>query len=58
MAEFGSPFPEVVDALAHGLVQRELLDWGGVALRITGVKSVEQPEFAGGACGGVRRRRW
>ncbi|MFC9228449.1 CRISPR-associated endoribonuclease Cas6 [Streptomyces decoyicus] len=52
VVEFGSPLPEVVEALARGFVQRELLDWGGVAFRITGVKAVEQPEFAGG------RARW
>lgn len=46
--EFGSPVPEVVEALALGLRQRELLDWGGVALRITGCSAVEPPEFASG----------
>ncbi|MDT3395294.1 CRISPR-associated endoribonuclease Cas6 [Streptomyces sp. B1866] len=50
--EFGSPLPEVVEALAGGLRQRELLDWGGVALRVTGLTPVEPPECASG------RVRW
>ncbi len=46
--EFGSPVPAIVEALAAGFAERELLDWGGVALRLTGVDVVEPPEFADG----------
>ncbi|WP_399094178.1 CRISPR-associated endoribonuclease Cas6 [Streptomyces sp. BBFR2] len=52
MLEFGSPLPEVVEALGTGLAGRELLDWGGVALRLTGMRAVEPPEFGAG------RVRW
>ncbi|MGW7516396.1 CRISPR-associated endoribonuclease Cas6 [Streptomyces sp. NPDC054796] len=48
VVEFGSPVPEVAEALARGLAERELLDWGGVALRITGVTAVPPPDFARG----------
>jgi CRISPR-associated endoribonuclease Cas6 len=50
--EFGSPLPEVIEALARGLKERELLDWGGVALRLTGLTAVEPPDFTAG------RVRW
>ncbi|MCX4884658.1 CRISPR-associated endoribonuclease Cas6 [Streptomyces sp. NBC_00847] len=46
--EFGSPLPEVTEALARGLKERELLDWGGVALRLTGITTVEPPDFTAG----------
>jgi CRISPR-associated endoribonuclease Cas6 len=46
--EFGSPLLAVVEAWARGLRRRELLDWGGVAMRITGVCLVEPPEFSSG----------
>jgi CRISPR-associated endoribonuclease Cas6 len=46
--EFGSPLLAVVEAWALGLRQRELLDWGGVAMRITGVRPVEPPGFSSG----------
>ncbi|UQA90758.1 CRISPR-associated endoribonuclease Cas6 [Streptomyces halobius] len=52
VVEFGSPVPEVVEALAAGFTSRELLDWGGVAFRLTGVSAVEQPAFSSG------RVRW
>jgi CRISPR-associated endoribonuclease Cas6 len=45
--ELGSPLPEVVEAWALALKQRELIDWGGVALRIVGVAAVDPPDFAG-----------
>jgi len=41
VVEFGSPLPEVVEAWARALRGRELLDWGGVALRLA-------PAFAAG----------
>lgn len=46
--EFGSPLPEVIEAWAAGLRERELLDWGGVAFRLTGVTVVDPPMFADG----------
>ncbi|MGW2397142.1 CRISPR-associated endoribonuclease Cas6 [Kitasatospora sp. NPDC001664] len=48
VVEFGSPVPEIAQALAAGFAERELLDWGGVALRLTGVSVVAPPEFADG----------
>ncbi|MFJ2034125.1 CRISPR-associated endoribonuclease Cas6 [Streptosporangium sp. NPDC087985] len=46
--EFGSPLFEVVTVLAQGVKQRELLDWGGVALRVLKVAAVEPPGFESG----------
>ncbi|MEV0605638.1 CRISPR-associated endoribonuclease Cas6 [Polymorphospora rubra] len=46
--EFGSPLSEVIEAIATGLRQTELLDWGGVAFRLTRVSAVAPPEFADG----------
>jgi CRISPR-associated endoribonuclease Cas6 len=46
--EFGSPVPAVAEALASALATRELLDWGGTALRVLGMHVVESPGFAGG----------
>ncbi|MBB0243217.1 CRISPR-associated endoribonuclease Cas6 [Streptomyces alkaliphilus] len=46
--EIGSPLPEVLEPLARGLAGRELLDWGGVALRVTGLKAGEPPSFDSG----------
>lgn len=48
IVEFGSPLPEVVEAWARALHGRDVLDWGGVALRLNGVTVVEPPEFASG----------
>jgi CRISPR-associated endoribonuclease Cas6 len=48
VVEFGSPLPEVVEAWARALRGQELLDWGGVAMRITRVTAVEPPEFTTG----------
>ncbi|MEE1783257.1 CRISPR-associated endoribonuclease Cas6 [Streptomyces sp. SP17BM10] len=48
VVEFGSPLPEVVSALAAGFAERELLDWGGVALRLTGAVPLSPPAFASG----------
>lgn len=46
--EFGSPLPEVVEAWALAMRDRELLDWGGVALQVRNVAVVEPPTFASG----------
>lgn len=43
--EFGSPLPEVVEAWARALAGQEVLDWGGVALRLEHVAVFEPPEF-------------
>lgn len=53
LVEFGSPVPEIIEALTRGLAARELLDWGGVALRVTGLKVVPPPDFSSKrrACG-------
>ncbi|WP_344443105.1 CRISPR-associated endoribonuclease Cas6 [Kitasatospora nipponensis] len=48
LVEFGSPVPELAQVLAKGFAERELLDWGGVAFRLTGVTVLEPPEFASG----------
>jgi CRISPR-associated endoribonuclease Cas6 len=46
--EVGSPVGEVVQAWAAALSGRELIDWGGVALRIANVTSVDPPGFTAG----------
>jgi CRISPR-associated endoribonuclease Cas6 len=46
--ELGSPLPEVVEAWALALKQRELIDWGGAALRIMDVAAGDPPEFSTG----------
>jgi CRISPR-associated endoribonuclease Cas6 len=46
--EFGSPLTGVVEAWARALRDQEVLDWGGVALRLAGVTVVDSPEFASG----------
>lgn len=46
--EFGSPVPEIVEAWAGGLRRLELIDWGGVAFRLTGVTALDPPAFADG----------
>lgn len=46
--EFGSPLFEVVQALAQGLKQQRLLDWGGAAFRIRAITPVQPPAFASG----------
>ncbi|MFF3015486.1 CRISPR-associated endoribonuclease Cas6 [Streptomyces sp. NPDC057939] len=40
--------PEVVEALAAGFAAREVIDWGGVALRLTGITTFSPPDFASG----------
>ncbi|WP_233508267.1 CRISPR-associated endoribonuclease Cas6 [Spongiactinospora gelatinilytica] len=46
--EFGSPMFDLVAILAQGFKRRELLDWGGVALRVLNVVTVEPPAFKDG----------
>lgn len=46
--ELGSPLPEVVVAWASALTAREVIDWGGVALRVRKVTAVDPPEFPAG----------
>jgi CRISPR-associated endoribonuclease Cas6 len=46
--EFGSPLIAVVEAWARGLRERELIDWGGVAMRIVALHVVDPPEFSSG----------
>jgi CRISPR-associated endoribonuclease Cas6 len=46
--EFGSPLPEVIEAWATELRRRELLDWGGTAIRVLGLSLVDPPEFRSG----------
>jgi CRISPR-associated endoribonuclease Cas6 len=48
VVEFGSPVPQVVEALGRGLAERELVDWGGVALRLLGIEVVPPPDFVSG----------
>ncbi|MET7426950.1 CRISPR-associated endoribonuclease Cas6 [Dactylosporangium sp. NPDC005555] len=51
--ELGSPLPSVVEAWVAALQRRDVLDWGGIALRITGVSIVDPPAFG---CGRARMR--
>lgn len=46
--ELGSPVAEVVEAWASGLASHQMIDWGGVALRLRNVVPVDPPEFAVG----------
>lgn len=46
--EFGSPVPELVESLARGFAEREVVDWGGVAFELVGIQAVEPPEFSSG----------
>ncbi|GGO71125.1 hypothetical protein GCM10012289_36120 [Nonomuraea cavernae] len=46
--ELGSPRFEVLTALAQGVKQRELLDWGGAAFRVLKAAIVEHPGFGSG----------
>ncbi|WP_326596601.1 CRISPR-associated endoribonuclease Cas6 [Streptomyces sp. NBC_01803] len=48
VVEFGSPVPEVVEALGRGLAARELVDWGGVAFRLTGLEVLVPPDCSSG----------
>ncbi|MCP2170351.1 CRISPR-associated endoribonuclease Cas6 [Goodfellowiella coeruleoviolacea] len=46
--ELGSPLPEVVEAWQRALADRQVLDWGGVALQVRKLVPVEAPAFADG----------
>lgn len=46
--EFASPLPDVVHALAAGLAEMKVLDWGGVALQVVRVTPVFPPLFSNG----------
>lgn len=46
--ELGSPLPEVTEAWARALRGYEVIDWGGVALRLTRATVVDPPEFRSG----------
>lgn len=48
IVELGSPLPVVVEAWARALQAYEVVDWGGVALRLAGVTAVDPPEFSSG----------
>jgi CRISPR-associated endoribonuclease Cas6 len=48
VVEAGSPVPEIVQGWARGLAGRELIDWGGIALRMQAVVPVDPPGFASG----------
>jgi CRISPR-associated endoribonuclease Cas6 len=48
LVEAGSPVPEIVEGWARGLAGCEVIDWGGVALRVRAVVPVDPPEFAAG----------
>ncbi|WP_233870591.1 CRISPR-associated endoribonuclease Cas6 [Streptomyces sp. ST2-7A] len=38
--EFGSPVPQLAETPRKGFAERELLDWGGVALRLTRIEVI------------------
>ncbi len=46
--ELGSPLPSVVEAWSRALRGRDVLDWGGVALRLIAVYLLDPPSFASG----------
>lgn len=48
VVEFGSPLPEVVEALARGFAARDVIDWGGVAMRLTGIEVLPPPDCSSG----------
>lgn len=48
LVEAGSPVPGIIEGWARALAGRELIDWGGVALRVRAVVPVDPPEFASG----------
>jgi CRISPR-associated endoribonuclease Cas6 len=47
LLELGSPLPEVVAGWAKALSETELIDWGGIALRVRRVSLAELPELSG-----------
>ncbi len=48
VVEMGSPLFEVAAVLAQGLKDREVFDWGGVAMRVLRVAAVDPPDFGSG----------
>lgn len=46
--EFGSPLPELINALECDLRMIPILDWGGVALNVDNVTRVAAPAFSSG----------
>ena len=46
--EIGSPVPEILQAWATAIATRELIDWGGAAMRIGKVVALDPPEFPAG----------
>lgn len=46
--EFASPLPQIVVALLESLSRQDVLDWGGVALRVNRVIPVPPPDFGAG----------
>jgi len=48
LIEAGSPIPEILQAWATALATRDLIDWGGVAMRVRNVTAVEPPIFSTG----------
>ncbi|MGH3910794.1 MAG: CRISPR-associated endoribonuclease Cas6 [Pseudonocardiaceae bacterium] len=46
--ELGSPLPDVVKAWATTLTAQRVIDWGGAAFHVEGVRVVEPPSFASG----------
>lgn len=47
VVELGSPLPDVVLAWSTALAGRELIDWGGIALRTHGVSAADPPRTPG-----------
>lgn len=46
--ELGSPLPAVVQAWAASLSGQRVIDWGGTAFHVEGVRVVEPPSFTSG----------
>ncbi|MFG3116741.1 CRISPR-associated endoribonuclease Cas6 [Streptomyces sp. NPDC048197] len=46
--EFGSPLPELIDALERDLQMIPILDWGGIALNVEHVTRIAPPAFGAG----------
>jgi CRISPR-associated endoribonuclease Cas6 len=46
--EVGSPVPEILQAWAAALAARDLIDWGGIAMRVRNVEAIEPPDFGTG----------
>ncbi|WP_246258325.1 CRISPR-associated endoribonuclease Cas6 [Amycolatopsis anabasis] len=46
--EIGSPLVEIVQAIANGLAEEKVWDWGGVALQVHAITPVFPPQFGSG----------